>query len=630
MALLLRTTALLAVLGSTAVVIAQDTTEPAVAPVAAAAAEAEVTEGQTIYSFSSLKQIWETQAILDASRDKVKIFSNDEDVVFVQSSSGTVTAISAESGREFWSVQSGSADEVDLPVASDSRTVVIVAGPSIYGYEKFTGRKLFGYRLPDQPTAGPVLVNDSVLVPVGNGSLCSYRLKDLSYIGRLNALPAGVAKALDWRYTSGESIQFAPVAGRERVAFATELGNIHAISLGESDKGRAKFQFLMQNRATAPLTLVTRDDKEFLLSVSADNRLYCIELQTNGMMDWTVPLNRAVTQPVSAIGEDVFVLTENEELAKFNLVTGLPTAVSAGVAAMISQSDDSVTERLPAFGAVVDVRVAGTLAFSPFSVTNRSTGQAVKAVVFDLSNPRLGLSFAVGEQNQPVVRTFDDSAERTGVKSFTLSQDRKILTITFSDFAPDETLYFHADLEHSQMPAWKISEKEFLGVSMEAYVSPLPTPGNSRLAVDSDAIPPRKIVGRFNPVTQPWKVQGVKTLAAVSKNSVYYIDRDDRLVAVNRQTGQPATSMEVQNYSMHLRNNLTDRVYLSTAVGRVACFAESRIEVGTLPVPTPGGFAWLLFPRSEVVADFATFHQNPDRRPIMSDVPKTDAAAETP
>ena len=628
MAFLLRTTAFIAVLSSTQFLNAQDPATPAEVPVAASDAPAENTEGQTIYSVPSLKQIWEAQAVLNVKRDKVAHFSNDEDVIYVQSVSGNVTALNAESGRAFWSAQVGNADEVGLAAASDSRTVVIVAGPSIYGYEKFTGRKLFGYRLPDQPTAGPVLANGSVLVPVGNGSLCSYHLQDLNYLGRLNALPRGIAKAIDWRFTSGEMIHVAPVAGRDRVVVATEVGNIHAISLLEAEKGRAKFQFLMESRATAPLTLVTRDDKEYLLSMSAENRLFCIELQTNGLMKWTAQLSRPVTQPVIAIGQDVFVLSEDGDLAKYSLATGLPSEVSSGVAAIVSESV-SVTERLPAFGAVIDVRAAGTLAFSPFAVTNRSTGQSVNAVTFDLSNPRLNLSFAVNELNAPVIRLVGDSAERTGVKSFTLSEDRKILTITFGDFAPEETLQFHADLEHSQIPSWKISADELLGASVEAYLSPTPAPGSPRPASGSDAVPPRKIIGRFSDTSQPWEVQGVKTLAAVSKNAVYFVDREDRLVGVNRQSSQPLTSMPIQDYALHLSNNLTDRICLSTTTGRVACFTEARIELGTLPMPTPGGFAWLLFPKTELATDFATFHQNPGRRPIMPDVPKTDPAAES-
>ena len=629
MASLLRTTAFLAVLGSTPLLIAQDAAAPAEAPVAAPATTPEDAEATTIVSVPSLKQLWEAQAVLNVNRDKVAFFSNDEDVVYVQSVTGNVTALNAESGRAFWSVQVGQSDEVGLAAASDSQTVVIVAGPSIYGYEKFTGRKLFGYHLPDQPTGGPVLVNGSILVPVGKGSLCSYRLQDLNYLGRMNALPRGVPKALDWRYTSGELITVAPVAGRDRVAIATEVGNIHAVSLIEGEKGKAKFQFLMQSRATAPLTLVTRDDKEYLLSMSADNRLFCIELQTNGVMKWTVQLSRPVAQPVIAIGQDVFVLSEDGALAKFSLATGRPAAVSSGVTAMVSESV-STTERLPAFGAVIEVRAADTLAFSPFMVTNRSTGQSVKTVAFDLSNPRLNLSFAANELNGPMIRVVGDSGEQTGVKAFTLSEDQKILTITFDDFAPDETLQFHAELEHSQMPSWRVTANELLGVNVEAYILPTPVAGSIRTASSGDAIPPRKIIGRFSDVSQPWEVHGVKSLAAVSKHAVYFVDREDRLVGVNRQTSQLLTSLAIPDYSLHLSNNLTDRVYLSTSTGRVACFSEARIELGTVPIPTPGGLAWLVIPRSEVAADFATFHQNPGRRPIMPDVPKTDPAVDDP
>ena len=100
MTYLLRTTALLAALGSLTAVRAWDEA-PAGAQAALPVASEE--EGRTIFTIPSLSKAWESQAVIDPSRDKVVHIGNDEDSVIVQSTAGVVTVFHPESGLEFWS-----------------------------------------------------------------------------------------------------------------------------------------------------------------------------------------------------------------------------------------------------------------------------------------------------------------------------------------------------------------------------------------------------------------------------------------------------------------------------------------------------------------------------------------------
>ena len=101
-----------------------------------------------------LVQLWEAQAVLNVERDKVAHIVNDEDVVFVQSTAGIITALNAETGREMWTAQVGRTDEVAMPATSNASIVMIVVGPALYALDKFSGKELFSYRLPSQPSAG--------------------------------------------------------------------------------------------------------------------------------------------------------------------------------------------------------------------------------------------------------------------------------------------------------------------------------------------------------------------------------------------------------------------------------------------------------------------------------------------
>ncbi len=270
-----------------------------------------------------LVRLWEAQAVLNAERDKVAHLVNDEDVVLVQSTAGIVTALNAETGREMWTAQVGRTDEVAMPATSNASIVMIVAGPALYALDKFSGKELFSYRLPSQPSAGPVITEGSFFIPLADNSLCACALNTLQYLERYQKLPPGIAQAIAWRFVTGEIIKRAPVAGSSRVAFVTENGNIHVVDISGVQAGISKFQFLMQSPATAPLTLVARD-QEYLFAAAANNRLFCIGMNTNGRMQWTYPLGQRVSEPISVIGQDVYIVGDEGELIGLGLKSGLP------------------------------------------------------------------------------------------------------------------------------------------------------------------------------------------------------------------------------------------------------------------------------------------------------------------
>ena len=611
---LLRKSAVLAWLSS-GLAVAQDDAAPvgeANVPPAAT-----VGSGWSVTSIPVLQQVWTAQAALDPGRDQVAYFSNDESVVYVQSTAGTVTAINAESGREFWSTQVGQADEVSLQASSNNNVVVIASGPTLYGFDKFSGAKLFSFRLPEQPRGGPVLTHGTVVIPLGEGFVSAFTLDTLKHLGRFNVLPKGQASASDWRYGSGEILRYPPVAGRDRLAFASDHGNVHAVNLAGPKKGEAEFQFLMKQRATAPLTLLTRDDREFLLAVSADDRLFCIELQTNGSMRWTAPLGRQVTKPVVAVGTDVFVLADDGELSVLDLLTGKPREVLAGTSGVASRRDQA-SESVPSFGAAVEVRLDGAPEFHPFRLANRSTRQTVRSVQLDLSSAVVeNLTFAVDEQSKPIVRVAGASAG-ISVKSVELSEDRKKLTAVFTEFVPGAAVEFHADLEHPTKAQREITDRDLDGTGLTATVA---------ISSTASADATQRVLGELKARTNPWKITGVESLAAISEHVVYAIDNGGRLIACLRTTAEVIESHNVPEYSRHISNGLTDRVYLGTSAGQIACYAEKRVELGVLPLPLGGGFTWVLYPESELAPDFASFHQHPEDQPIMPDVPETTPAA---
>ena len=303
------------------------------------AADSQAAEAKAV---PSLEKLWEAQAVLNVDRDKVAHIVNDEDVIYVQSTAGVVTAINAETGREMWTTQVGRTDEVAMPATSNAGIVMIVTGPKLYAMDKFTGRQLFSYRLNSQPSAGPVITEGSFLVPLSDTSVAACSLKTLQYLERYQKLPPGIAQPIAWRFVTGEVIKVAPVAGASRCAFVTDHGNVFVVDIGGVQSGKSKFQFLLQSQPTAPLTLASRD-QEYLFAAAANNRLYCIGLNTNGRMQWTYPLGQRVSEPITVIGQDVFVVGDEGELMALGLKSGLPRQTTSGKPFVLTDVDKLVS-----------------------------------------------------------------------------------------------------------------------------------------------------------------------------------------------------------------------------------------------------------------------------------------------
>lgn len=615
----------------------------AVAPVEESALPSAVideSEPITIYNVPTLKLLWEAQAVINKGRDKVAHIALDEEVVFVQSSAGVVTALNSESGRRFWSAQVGRNDEVSMKATTDSQMVAVVVGPVIHAFDKFSGQKLFAFRLDNAASGAPLITRREIavgnrvdvirhiFVPTSDQSVVAYDVEQLQYLGTHGTLKPGVIRALDWRFATAQNIQFAPIAGQERLAFATDVGNIYVMDMTGIAKGNTRFEFLMNSATTAPLTLVTREDNEYLLAACENNRLFCIALKTDGSMVWTIPMSHPVTHPISVVGDDVFVVSTNRELLKFNLRTGRPAKISRGVLGVASQTEGNKEgeEALPPiFGASVEAECNGLLAHEPVRITNNSTGQMVNSIVLDLTKSKQAVTFAIDESGSPVVLVSDEDRDATGMRPARVSEDGKVLTIEFTDFSPSEAFRFFPDVVHPEVPSWKLTHSVLTGCDFKSMVSPIRAAAAS-VAEELRPFPPREVVGQFIDVAVPWRVGGVKSLVAIYQSTVYYVDLNDQVVSVGREHGGSPVVTPTRDYTIHVNNSLTDRVFLSTASGRVACFTESRIMVSVMPFPIFGPPAWLTYPSQEVTPDPAAYYQIPRHRPISTDVLEKDPA----
>lgn len=109
--------------------------------------------------------------------------------------------------------------------------------------------------------------------------------------------------------------------------------------------------------------------------------------------------------------------------------------------------------------------------------------------------------------------------------------------------------------------------------------------------------------GADGDATTRWFVPGILSIAAVTEDHIYGIDRDRRLIAIRQDNAACTASALVASYAVPHTNSVTDRLFLVSSYGEVVCLKPQGSE-------------------------FATYLRRPDRQPIDVDVLESDEPAD--
>ena len=175
-----------------------------------------------------LERAWWGQATLNASRDKVRHVTIDEDIVYVQASSGIATAFNSETGERLWATLLGRFDQPSFPAVSNEDLALMVVGSTMYGIDKRTGKTVWTLVLPGQPSTGPSVDDNQVYIGTLDGSVYAFSLKKIRQLYREQRLPQWSQEALVWRYKAGKEVTSPPIVTGRVVNFASRDGSLYA------------------------------------------------------------------------------------------------------------------------------------------------------------------------------------------------------------------------------------------------------------------------------------------------------------------------------------------------------------------------------------------------------------------
>jgi len=275
-----------------------------------------------------LELAWWGQGVLNPARDTVEHLTADEDCVFVQSTSGIVTAFDALTGQKRWAVLLGQYDPPSFPVVTNEDMALVVVGTRMYSVDKLSGKTLWELRLPGQPTTAPAADEHHVYVGMLDGSLYAFDLKKIHKLFRQGLLPEWSYQTVAWRYATAKEISSPPLIFNSRICMASRDGNVYAVS---TDYRKLVFQF----ETDAPIVAPIARAGDLLYVASEDYSFYALRVRAteafkakdqaagsifveqsmrkdtaSGKVVWEFTSGRPIRKAPFPIGTDIFLMPD--------------------------------------------------------------------------------------------------------------------------------------------------------------------------------------------------------------------------------------------------------------------------------------------------------------------------------
>ncbi len=259
---------------------------------------------------------WWNRAVIDPRSDKIRSFTADEQAVFVQSTTGVVTAFDAETGKILWSKLIGKSNQVAYPIVSNDDMIFLAAGMRLHGVHKASGESMWEISLPHHPSAAPEVDEDQVYVGTVDGSVYAFSLAEISRLYRERLLPQYSHQTEVCRYQAPTEIVSPPVSNGQAVVFASFSGLLFSVTA--KDRG-TNFQFETEGRAPIRVPVGRNEDTVFV--ASDDLRVFALDM-ISGNRRWSFTAGAPIRTQPRVIGNDIYIAPTRRGLFSLRANTG--------------------------------------------------------------------------------------------------------------------------------------------------------------------------------------------------------------------------------------------------------------------------------------------------------------------
>jgi outer membrane protein assembly factor BamB len=263
-----------------------------------------------------LTRAWWSHATINSRRDKLAFMMVDETHLFLQSTSGVVSAFNTDTGKYLWTKQIGASDRAIYPASSNDELLFVLNGMQLFAIGKNDGNVRWHLGLPGMPGSTPAADDRRVYVGFLDGSLYAFDLETTQKLFSEGKLPQFSESCVLWRYRTSKQIAVPSIPGDNVVAFASRNGSLYSVT---KDQRKLVFQFETDAPLTAPL--VRYHDQ--LLLASQDFNFYSLNIN-NGKLGWQYAAGTVIRKAPVLIGDEVFLFPDRGNMVKLSAKTGAP------------------------------------------------------------------------------------------------------------------------------------------------------------------------------------------------------------------------------------------------------------------------------------------------------------------
>lgn len=227
---------------------------------------------------------------------KISEYTLPESTIYTLGTNAVVSAVDADTGETKWTSSIGDPRLPSVGVAASNKFVAAINGLSVYCLEASTGKIIWSGKCRFAPSTSPAITDKVIYVPLLNGRLEAFALKDKGYHSQV--------------LVSGGKSTARPLVTDYSVSWPNSKGRLTVAGLYTQSKGVA-YQLLADDAITSETAY---DDGVFYVT-SLDGFVYAMN-EPKGVIDWQVSTGFGIAHPAIVLNDHVYVINTNNEMFK--------------------------------------------------------------------------------------------------------------------------------------------------------------------------------------------------------------------------------------------------------------------------------------------------------------------------
>lgn len=308
----------------------------------------------------NLRMPWRAFVPMDGRKDGFASIQFHDKFLVIQTRSGLITMLDAESGRTMWRTRVGLPYQPALPLAINYHGVYIANGTYIYALDRDTGTLLWSFSPPAGLSAPPVADDEQLYLSTVDNRLYAYRMQrnrpdapaksstmtadadltkrpvlpqdkyrsatpTLTYFTSVRQagsdLGTGPKPVVNWDTVARVRLELAPVYSKLSLFVASPEDTYFAMDKGIEGKPGPIEVYRFHTDGPIGVPPAVYDETAYV--GSRDANLYAVHIET-GRTVWRYTAGTAITREPAVIEQDVFVTSQGGGLARIDRETGEP------------------------------------------------------------------------------------------------------------------------------------------------------------------------------------------------------------------------------------------------------------------------------------------------------------------